>query len=79
MVTLLIHAAVRKSKLIQNWKKRKNKVRPRFELGSWDSESQVLTVTPSNHLTNRDVIKQELMNYPVRVLVVSSIWRQNSP
>lgn len=28
--------------------KRKKKVRPRFELGSWDSESQVLTVTPSD-------------------------------
>ncbi len=30
-------------------KKKKKKVLPRFELGSWDSESQVLTVTPQNH------------------------------
>ena len=29
-------------------KKKKKKVPPRFELGSWDSESQVLTVTPRN-------------------------------
>ena len=30
-------------------KKKKKQVLPRFELGSWDSESQVLTVTPQNH------------------------------
>ena len=28
--------------------KKKEQVPPRFELGSWDSESQVLTVTPRN-------------------------------
>ena len=36
-------------------KKNKNKVRPRFELGSWDSESQVLTITPSNQLMVSDL------------------------
>ena len=33
-------------------KKEKSQVLPRFELGSWDSESQVLTVTPQNQHIN---------------------------
>ncbi len=38
--------------LSEHWSKKINsikKVMPRFELGSWDSESQVLTITPQDH------------------------------
>ena len=42
---------MRKKKKESEREKQKNQVLPRFELGSWDSESQVLTVTPQNHHT----------------------------
>ena len=63
ILVLLCHETLNKTKTNKNEppkkekeeKKRKKKERekegkvpPRFELGSWDSESQVLTVTPRN-------------------------------